>query len=290
MAWDRPILTDSGGYQVFSLSELRSISDEGVEFKSPRDGSTMFLGPRETVRIQEQLGSDIAMVFDECPPYPCSHEDAESAVERTLRWAADCREVHEREDQAQFGIVQGSVFQDLREECARRLVEMDFEGYAIGGVSVGEEEALRREAVAFTAPLLPEDKPRYLMGVGFPEDILEAIAQGIDMFDCVAPTRMGRNATAFTAEGRLRMRNAAHKGDPGPVQAGCECTACRLYSRGYIHHLFRCQEMLGPILLSIHNLHFYHGMMQGARQAISNGTFTEFKTAFLTRYHREETN
>ena len=250
----------------------------------------MFLGPREAVRIQERLGADIAMVFDECPPYPCSRADARAAVDRTLLWADACRDAHERTDQALFGIVQGSVFQDLRRECARRLVDMDFEGYAIGGVSVGEEEELRRAAVEFTAPLLPENKPRYLMGVGFPEDLLEAIANGIDMFDCVAPTRMGRNATAFTPTGRVRMRNAVHKRDPDPIQRGCECTACRLYSRGYIHHLFRCREMLGPILLSIHNVHFYHRLMEGARVAIEKGNFNQFKDQFLSRYNREETD
>ena len=288
MAWDRPILTDSGGYQVFSLAELREVTDQGVRFKNPRDGSMMFLGPEEAVRIQERLGSDIAMVLDECPPCPCSREDATEAVNRTLRWARICREVHQREEQSLFGIVQGGVYEELRRRCARELTQMEFEGYAIGGVSVGEEEELRRRAVEFTAPLLPQEKPRYLMGVGFPEDVLEAVAQGIDMFDCVAPTRMGRNATAFTPRGRLRMRNSVHKTDPGPLQEACECPTCRLYSRACINHLFRCNEMLGPILLSIHNLYFYHRMMRGARRSIAAGTFAEFKDEFLSRYNREE--
>lgn len=287
MAWDRPILTDSGGYQVFSLADLRDITEEGVEFKSPRDGSTMFLGPREAVQIQEQLGSDIAMVFDECPPYPSSREDVSKAVERTLRWAQTSREVHDRPDQALFGIVQGGIYEELRQDCARRLTAMEFDGYAIGGVSVGEEEELRRQAVDFTIPLLPEDKPRYLMGVGFPEDLLEAVGQGIDMFDCVAPTRMGRNATAFTRDGRVRIRNSAHTHSNEPLEDGCECPTCRLYSRGYINHLFRCREMLGPILLSLHNVHFYHRLMEGAREAIQAGDFTHFKDEFLCRYNRE---
>ncbi len=288
MGWDKPILTDSGGYQVFSLAELRDISDEGVEFKSPRDGSTMFLGPEEAMDIQQTLGSDIAMVLDECPPCPCSKEEARTAVERTIRWAQTCRDIHDRQDQSLFAIVQGGVFEDLREECAERLEAMDFDGYAIGGVSVGEDEASRRGAVEFTAPLLPGNKPRYLMGVGFPEDVLEAVSQGIDMFDCVAPTRMGRNATAFTRHGRVRMRNSGHKQESGPVEEGCDCTTCRLYSRGYIHHLFRTKEMLGPILLTIHNLWFYHRMMEDARSAIRDGAFSSFKEQFLRTYRKEE--
>ncbi|MFW5982748.1 MAG: tRNA guanosine(34) transglycosylase Tgt, partial [Candidatus Brocadiia bacterium] len=288
MAWDRPILTDSGGYQVFSLSELREVTDQGVTFKNPRDGSMMFLGPREAIEIQQTLGSDVAMVLDECPPCPAEREEVKSAVERTLHWARICRENHCREDQAIFGIVQGGIYDDLRERCAKALAEMDFDGYAIGGVSVGEDDQLRYRAVRMSAPLLPADSPRYLMGVGFPPDVLQAIGEGIDMFDCVAPTRMGRNGTAFTATGRLRIRNSQHKTSTAPVEKGCECLACRLYSRGSIHHFFRSKEMLGPMLLTLHNLHFYHSMMQGAREAINKSSFAEFQRQFICRYNQEK--
>ena len=289
MAWDGPTLTDSGGYQVFSLSEHRRITPDGVAFRSPVDGSELFLGPAECMRIQNLLGADVAMVLDHCPPYPCERKLAEEAVERTLRWSAGCREAHGRpEDQALFGIVQGSVFEDLRAESARRTVEIGFGGYAIGGVSVGEADELRREMVAFTAPLLPEESPRYLMGVGFPPDLVTAVGYGVDLFDCVAPTRMGRNATAFTPTGRLRLRNSAHKGDERPVQDGCGCAACRLYSRAYLNHLFRTGEMLGPVLLSIHNLTFYANLMACARRAIGRGEFARFRRDFLTTYSSGE--
>jgi queuine tRNA-ribosyltransferase len=284
MQWEGPILTDSGGYQVFSLAEHRRILEDGVRFRSPVDGTEMFLGPRECMRIQEEIGADVAMVLDHCPPYPCSRENAAEAVERTLRWSAACRELHERDDQALFGIVQGSVFEDLRAESARRTTDIGFDGYAIGGVSVGEEDEPRRRTVAVTAPLLPEDRPRYLMGVGFPVDLICAIGEGVDMFDCVAPTRMGRNATAFTADGRLRLRNSALKEDARPVQGDCGCLCCRLYSRAYVSHLFRVGEMLGPILLSIHNISFYQRLVADARNAIRGGRFAEFRRAFVARY------
>ena len=284
MGWDSPILTDSGGYQVFSLSRLNRITDEGVEFRSPMDGARMFLGPREATRIQVLLGADIAMAFDQCPPCPCAPEVAREAVERTVRWAQVCRDVHDREDQALFGIVQGGILEDLRASCAERIVGLGFDGYAIGGVSVGEEEGLRDLAVSFTAPLLPADRPRYLMGVGFPLDLLRAVGEEMDLFDCVAPARMGRNATAFTPHGRLRLRNSTHREDPRPIQPGCDCLACRLYSRSYLNHLFRCREMLGPILASIHNIRFYHRMMAHARQAIDEGRYAGFRDAFLSRY------
>ena len=284
MAWDGPILTDSGGYQVFSLSSLRRITDEGVRFRNPLDGSQMMLGPREATRIQQLLGADIIMAFDECPPCPCAREEAQSAVERTLRWAAQCREAHTGADQALFGIAQGGVFEDLRAHCCESLVAMDFEGYAIGGVSVGEGDELREAVVRRTAPLLPDERPRYLMGVGFPPNILKAVAEGIDLFDCVAPTRMGRNATAFTATGRLRLRNSSHRSDPRPIEETCDCPACRLYSRAYLNHLFRCREMLGPILVTSHNLQFYHGMMAAARQAIGEGRFEAFASEFISHY------
>jgi queuine tRNA-ribosyltransferase len=286
MAWDRPILTDSGGYQVFSLAQHRTISPEGVRFRSPVDGAEMFLGPRECMDIQTRLGADVAMVLDQCPPYPCERGPAREAVERTLSWSAACRAVHARGDQALFGIVQGSVYEDLRAESARRTVELGFEGYAIGGVSVGEEEEDRRRVVALTAPLLPREGPRYLMGVGFPPDVLAAVAQGVDLFDCVAPTRMGRNGTAFTPQGRLRLRNSALKADLRPVEDGCGCACCRLYSRAYVSHLFRVGEMLGPVLLSIHNLAFYGRMMADARRAIAGGRFRRFMEEFLSRYRQ----
>ena len=284
MGWDGPILTDSGGYQVFSLADLNDITDEGVEFQSPRDGSTLFVGPDEAVEIQEKLGPDVAMVFDQCPPHPCSREDAETAVDRTLAWARRCREVHQRPDQALFGIVQGSVYPKLRERCAEELVKMDFPGYAVGGVSVGEDKEQRREMTELGAGLLPRRKPRYLMGVGFPSDILHAVGAGIDMFDCVAPTRMGRNGTAFTRQGRVRIRNSTHNRDTAPLEEGCDCLCCRLYCRGYLNHLFRCDEMLGPILLSIHNLAFYHRMMSEIRQAVSEGRFARYRDEFVSDY------
>jgi queuine tRNA-ribosyltransferase len=288
MAWDGPILTDSGGYQVFSLAELNSITDDGVEFRNPRDGSMLFLGPEEAVEAQQNLGSDIAMVFDHCPPYPCSRSDAGEAVDRTLRWARRCLDAHERSDQALFGIVQGSTYRDLRKRCAGELCGMDFDGYAVGGVSVGEGDELRREMTDLTAGLLPREKPRYLMGVGFPEDLLRAIEAGIDMFDCVAPTRMGRNGTAFTRQGRIRIKKSAHKDDPRPVDEACDCPCCRLYCRGYLSHLFRCKEMLGPILLSIHNLTFYHRLMNEAREAVRQGRFGQFRRTFSVNYRETE--
>jgi len=284
MAWPGPILTDSGGYQVFSLAGHRELTDAGVRFRSPVDGARVFLGPRKCMSIQEQLGSDVAMVLDHCPPYPCGRELAGEAVERTLRWSAACAAAHRREDQALFGIVQGSVFGDLRERSARRTVELGFDGYAIGGVSLGEGRELRRETVAGTAPLLPEERPRYLMGVGFPVDLVTAVGEGIDLFDCVAPTRMGRTATAFTPRGRLRLRNSAARTDPRPVQDDCECPCCRLYSRAYLNHLFRTGEMLGPVLLSAHNLTFYGRLMAEARRAVALGRFGQFRDEFIAGY------
>jgi len=284
MGWEGPIVTDSGGYQVFSLAEHRRIREDGVEFRSPVDGQEIFLGPRGCMDIQSRLGADVAMVLDHCPPYPCTRELACEAVERTLRWGAACREHHSRGDQALFGIVQGSVFEGLREESARRTVEIGFDGYAIGGVSVGEEQELSQRTVSVTAPLLPEDAPRYLMGVGFPDGLVSAIGDGVDMFDCVAPTRMGRNGTAFIPNGRLRLRNSRLREDGWPVQEGCRCVCCRLYSRAYVNHLFRVGEMLGPVLLSIHNLAFYSRLMAEARRAICEGRFRQFSDKFLADY------
>jgi queuine tRNA-ribosyltransferase len=284
MAWDGPILTDSGGYQVFSLAEHRRITEEGVAFRSPLNGAEMFLGPRRCMEVQALLGADVAMALDQCPPYPCPRDEMRDAVERTLRWAEACLRHHERGEQALFGIVQGGVHEDLRAESARRTVALGFDGYAIGGVSVGEPERLRRGVVALAAPLLPADRPRYLMGVGFPVDLLAAVGEGVDLFDCVAPTRMGRNATAFSPGGRLRLRNSAFGQDARPVQDGCDCTCCRLYSRAYLNHLFRAGEMLGPVLLSVHNLTFYVRLLAGARRAVAEGRFAALRDAFVARY------
>ncbi len=286
MAWDGPILTDSGGYQVFSLAEHRRVSDDGVAFRSPVDGAEIFLGPAECMDVQERLGADVAMALDQCPPHPCPRDQVEQAVERSLRWGQACLRRHRRDDQALFGIVQGGVHEDLRERSARRTVEQGFDGYAIGGVSVGEGEQQRREVTAFTTRLLPAGRPRYLMGVGFPVDLVRAVGEGVDMFDCVAPTRMGRNATAFTPTGRLRLRNSAFRDDARPVQPGCACPCCRLYSRSYVSHLFRVGEMLGPVLLSLHNLVFYARLMADARAAIAAGRFAQFRDRFVERYMR----
>ncbi len=283
MGWDGPILTDSGGYQVFSLAEHRRITEDGVHFRSPVGGEKMFLGPRECMEIQALLGADVAMVLDHCPPYPCERGLAEESLARTLRWSSACKDCHNRSDQALFGIVQGSVFEDLRRESARRTAEIGFDGYAIGGVSVGEGPEQARRTVALTAPLLPEDKPRYLMGVGFPADLVSAIGHGVDLFDCAAPTRMGRNGTAFTPDGRLRLRNSSLRSDRRPVQDGCGCLCCRLYSRAYVSHLFRTGEMLGPVLLSVHNLTFYSRLMSDARGAIEVGRFAQFRDEVLSR-------
>ena len=290
MAWDGPILTDSGGFQVFSLAGLRRISDDGVEFRSHLDGAVVHMTPEKATRIQNGLGADIIMCFDECPPAGASQQDVETAVERTLRWAEVCRETHGREDQALFGIVQGGVFPEIRRYCSERLVELGFTGYAIGGVSVGESRELIRSVTAATAASLPSDRPRYLMGVGLPEDILNAVECGVDMFDCVAPTRMGRNATAFTESGRLRIRNARYARDEKPIEERCDCVACRLYSRAYIRHLFTANEMLGPILLSIHNITFYQRMMRRVRKAIREDRFLEMKRKFLSEFRAGASN
>jgi queuine tRNA-ribosyltransferase len=305
MSWDGPILTDSGGYQVFSLAKLRKISREGVEFQSHVDGATLFLGPREAMAAQMALGSDIAMAFDECPHWPCDREYACSSLELTLEWAARCREEVERASspfisnnnqtgkmpvprrQLLFGIVQGSVFADLRERGARELVAMDFDGYAIGGVSVGEPRHLISGQVEMTVPFLPSEKPRYLMGVGTPPQILEMIARGVDLFDCVLPTRVARNGTVFTARGTYAIKNAQYRADFGPLEEGCECYACRHFTRAYIRHLFWANEILGLRLITWHNLHVYLNTLRRAREAIGAGAFEEFRREFLANYSQE---
>lgn len=283
MAWDGPILTDSGGFQVFSLPNKR-ITEEGAFFRHEITGEEVFLDPSRAIAIQEALGSDIIMAFDECIPYPCDKGYAEQSTRKTIRWARQCKEAQTRKDQALFAIVQGSVYEDLRAMCARELVAMDFPGYAIGGVSVGEGLELLKKVVGYTAPHLPEDKPRYLMGVGLPEDILESVERGMDMFDCVIPTRYARSATLFTRRGRIRLTNRNYRRDFYPIDPSCACYACRKFSRAYIHHLFNANEVLSAILSSIHNVHFYLQMMEEIRQAIEEGHFIEYKRRFLEGY------
>ncbi|GBC99583.1 Queuine tRNA-ribosyltransferase [bacterium HR17] len=272
MGWQRPILTDSGGFQVFSLSTLREVTDEGVRFRSHHDGTDHFLHPETSIRIQEALGSDIAMVFDDVVAYPCPREQAQAAMERSLRWAERCRKAHRRPDQLLFAITHGGVYADLRRWCTERLVAMDFPGYAIGGLSVGEPKEQMFGMVALSTELLPDDKPRYLMGVGTPADIARAVALGVDMFDCVLPTRLGRTGTAFTAQGRLNLRNARYATALEPLDPTCDCVTCRRYSRAYLRHLFKAGEATGPRLLTYHNLHFYLRLMDRLRAAIVAGT------------------
>ncbi len=284
MGWDRPILTDSGGFQVFSLATQVKINDHGASFRSHIDGSPLELTPERAVEIQQNLGSDIAMVLDQCPPADAGPDVIRAAVARSILWAERCKRHHTRADQALFAIVQGGTNLDLRSECTRELVEMDFPGYALGGFSVGEGPPAMHAALPTCAGLLPDHKPRYLMGVGRPEDLLAGVAAGIDMFDCVMPTRNGRNALAFTDAGPLRLRNAIHRRDPAPVESGCPCYCCTTFSRGYLHHLFAADEMLGPTLLSLHNLSFYLRLMAGAREAIRAGLFATFRAERLARW------
>ncbi len=280
MAWDGPILTDSGGYQVFSLAGINRISDEGVEFRSHIDGAILTLDPRLATQIQNKLGADVIMAFDECPPLPCEREVLERAVERTIRWARQCKEAHDRSDQALFGIVQGGLDHDLRRRCAEALVETGFDGYAIGGLSVGESYKEMVEVLGPVAALLPENRPRYLMGVGMPRDILAAVRAGVDLFDCVLPTRNGRNSYAFTAVGPLKMRNEQYRLDSNPREADCDCETCQRFSRGYIRHLFNAGEMLAATLTSIHNLRFFQRFMDRLRALIREGRLEEIVSEF----------
>ena len=273
MAWDGPILTDSGGYQVFSLSTISSTDDSGTEFASPYDGTKIKLDAAGATEIQNKLGADIIMCFDQCPAFDAEPKEQQKAVERTIKWAKICKDVHSNSKQLLFGIVQGQTDQQLRQDCAKELVKMDFAGYAIGGLSVGEGTEQMLQTVRFTAPLLPEDKPRYLMGVGTPADIIQAVEAGVDMFDCVMPTRNGRNALAFTKDGSIRLRNSAYTDDFRPIDPSCRCLCCTTYSRAAIRHFFNVGEMLGPILLSLHNIVFYHNLMDKIRENIENGTF-----------------
>ena len=281
MGWERAILTDSGGYQVFSLAKLNRITDEGVEFRSHFDGALHFLGPVEAMAIQRRLGSDIAMAFDECTPYPCDRDYACKAVDRTLAWAALCARQARAAGQLVFGIVQGSVYADLRERCARELVGMGFDGYAVGGVSVGEPHELIVRGIEDSVRHLPAEKPRYLMGVGSAIHMVEAVARGIDMFDCVMPTRLARHGTAFTRRGKYPVKAAAYSRDPGPLEEGCSCYACRHFSRAYVRHLMNVNEILGIRLLTLHNLHRYKELIGEMRVALEQGTFGAFRQAAL---------
>lgn len=289
MAWNGPILTDSGGYQVFSLSTLNRIGDDGVEFASQIDGARIFLDPQIATHAQNRLGADVIMCFDECTPWPCPAEHVSKAVERTVRWAEQCKSAHSNTDQLLFGIVQGGVDTELREYCAQKLIAIDFDGYAIGGLSVGEGHERLVQTVRLTAPLLPQTKARYLMGVGMPVDIVEAVRAGVDMFDCVLPTRNGRNAYAFTQDGPIRMRNNCFRTDTGPVEPGCDCYACTHFGKGSIRHFFNVGEMLGPILVTIHNLRYYQRLMQDIRFQIENDTFSAWADAFIAK-HKNETD
>ena len=301
MNWNGPILTDSGGYQIFSLAKLRKITEEGVAFQNHLDGTPTFISPESAMEIQAALGSDIAMVLDECPPWPCEYDYAARSLDRTLQWAgrckvaADCgteRNVQRPTKQSSrsqaFGIVQGSTFEPLRRRSAQTLTAMDFDGYAIGGVSVGEPEAEMMQAVEWSEPHLPKNKPRYAMGLGTPPQMIELIARGMDMFDCVLPTRLARNGTAFTAGGTLNLKNAEFAMQKEPIEEGCICPACRDFTRGYIRHLIKAEEILGLRLITVHNLHFYLDVMTRARRAIESGTFADFRAQVATEYRARD--
>ena len=284
MGWDKPILTDSGGFQVFSLAKMAKIKDDGVAFRSHIDGLPLFLGPKEAMAIQRDLGSDIAMVFDDCPPYPAERERVGAAVERTARWAAECREQPRADGQLVFGIVQGGCHADLRERSAADITALDFDGHAIGGLSVGEPEPEMLAMAAHTAPLLPAEKPRYAMGLGTPAQLVELVACGVDLFDCVLPTRLARNGTAFTYDGAFALKGAAYKEDFAPIEAGCDCFTCTHHTRAYVRHLLNVDEILGLRLLTLHNLRLYVRLMSDMRKHIEAGTFGGFRAEFAARY------
>lgn len=282
--WPAPILTDSGGFQVFSLAKIRKIKAHGVEFRSHLDGSLLFLGPQEAMRIQRELGSDIAMAFDDCPPHTATPRELHAAVDRTMRWAAECREQPRAPGQLVFGIVQGGSNAGLREQCAKALVELDFDGYAIGGVSVGEPEPEMMRAIELTVPHLPEELPRYAMGLGTPAQLVELVARGVDMFDCVLPTRVARNGTAFTAQGSVNIKAGFNKADFRPIEKGCECFACRHFTRAYLRHLLKAGEILGLRMVSVHNSHMFLKLMQDIRAHVAAGTFGEFRRHYAATY------
>jgi queuine tRNA-ribosyltransferase len=284
MHWQGPILTDSGGFQVFSLGDMRKISEKGVDFRSPKNGDKIFMGPEESIQIQKKLGSDIVMIFDECTPYPADKATADQSMQLSLRWAKRSKAEHEKLDNknALFGIVQGGMFEDLRCESAQALVDMDFDGYAIGGLSVGEPKDEMIKVLDYLPEQLPDDKPRYLMGVGTPKDLVEAVERGIDMFDCVMPTRNARNGYLFTSVGIVKIRNAQYKLDTKPLDENCHCYTCQNYSRSYLHHLQRKNEILGARLATVHNLYYYQDLMAQMRDAIKHNAFAKFKQNFYT--------
>ena len=313
MTWDRPILTDSGGYQIFSLTKLRKISEDGVQFQNHVDGTPAFVSPEIAMEIQAALGSDIAMVLDECPPWPCEYDYAAKSAEMTTRWAKRCKEWVEENAQRStsdvqrpieestvsnqrspiqrqlvFGIVQGATFGELRKQSAQAIVDLDFDGYAIGGVSVGEPEEEMFRAVESSEPFLPSDKPRYAMGIGTPPQLLEMISRGMDMFDCVLPTRLARNGTAFKSTGTLNLKNAEYAKDRRPIEDDCVCSSCREFSRGYVRHLIKAEEILGLRIITLHNLHFYLDLMRRARDKIDKGTFDEFRREFVSNYETRD--
>ncbi|MGB9886848.1 MAG: tRNA guanosine(34) transglycosylase Tgt [Moorellales bacterium] len=288
MGWEHSLLTDSGGFQVFSLSSLRRVTDEGVAFRSHLDGSPHLITPEKAVEIQALLGADIIMAFDQCVPYPVEYEEAEAAVARTTAWAVRCQQAHRREDQALFGIVQGATFPDLRRRSAQEITALDFPGYGIGGLSVGEPKPLMYDILAETLTYLPPDRPRYLMGVGSPDCLVEAISLGVDLFDCVLPTRMARHGAVWTREGRLVVRNATYARDFRPLEEGCGCYTCRRFTRAYVRHLIKAGEILGIRLTTIHNLYFTLSLVAEARQAIAEGRFGRFRKEFWQKYRVEE--
>jgi queuine tRNA-ribosyltransferase len=283
MGWDGPILTDSGGFQVWSLGALRKITEEGVKFRSPINGDSCFLTPEESMRIQKVLNSDIVMIFDECTPYPATHSEANDSMQLSLRWARRSKDAHAGNENALFGIIQGGMFEDLRDISLAGLTSIDFDGYAIGGLSVGEPKEDMLRILAHTAPKMPQNKPRYLMGVGTPEDLVAAVSQGIDMFDCVMPTRNARNGWLFTQYGDIKIKNAGYKSDTQPLDADCGCYTCTNFSRAYLHHLHKVGEILGARLNTIHNLHYYQELMAGMRSSIEAGAFEAFKLEFAAK-------
>ena len=284
MNWDGPILTDSGGFQVFSLAKRKDITEEGVKFKNQYNGDNLLLTPEKSIQIQNKLDSDIAMSFDECIPYPASYEYAKKSTERTLRWAKRGLDVHSNLDQSLFGIVQGGEYEDLRAFSAKETVKMNFDGYSIGGTSVGEDKETMYKMIDYAIKYLPEDKPRYLMGVGDPIDIIEGVSRGVDMFDCVLPTRIARHGNAFTRNGKINIKNAKYKEDFTPLEENCDCYTCKNYSKAYIRHLIVCNEMLGGRLLSIHNIRFLIRLTEELREAIKNDKFIEYKNSFINNY------
>lgn len=285
MNWDRSILTDSGGFQVFSLAKLRDIKEEGVYFRHHKSGKPLFLSPEIAIEIQNSLGSDIMMSFDECPPYPSTREYMEKSVERTIKWAKRGLEAHKNKDtQGLFGIVQGGEFEDIRKHCAKELTELSFDGYSIGGLSVGEPKSVQNYVLSYTTPCLPKDKPRYLMGVGSPGAILDGVERGVDMFDCVLPTRIARHSCAMTSRGRMILKNEEFKEDFRPIDEECDCYTCRNYTRAYIRHLVKAEEILAARLISIHNVQFLENLMKNIREAIKGDRFLEFKESFYEKY------